>query len=71
MVADAPFISEILPTFCEFLGDEYLIGHNVSFDYRFLNHYHYQQFSSYLQNETICTMKLARKYLPELPNKKL
>lgn len=71
MVADAPIINEVMPAFREFLADGYIVGHNVSFDYRFLNHYHYECFEEYLQNETICTMKLARKHLPDLPNKKL
>lgn len=71
MVADAPIISKVMPDFRDFLADEYIVGHNVSFDYRFINHYHYECFESYLQNETICTMKLSRRYLPELPNKKL
>ena len=26
---------------------------------------------SYLENETVCTLKIARRLLPELPNKKL
>ncbi|MDR0369038.1 MAG: 3'-5' exonuclease [Candidatus Peribacteria bacterium] len=71
MVANAPTISEMMPNFREFLGDEYIVGHNIAFDYRFLNYYHYECFESYLQNETICTMKLSRRYLSELPNKKL
>jgi len=71
MVADAPIISQVMPKFREFLAEEYIVGHNVSFDYRFLNHYHYECFASYLQNEAICTMKLSRRYLPDLPNKKL
>ena len=71
MVADAPPISQVMPTFREFVADEYLVGHNVSFDHRFLNHYHYACFGSYLQNETICTMRLSRTHLPDLPNKKL
>lgn len=71
MVANAPVISQLMPDFCDFLGEDYLVGHNVSFDYRFLNHYCYCCLEHYLENETICTMKLARKYLPALENKKL
>ena len=71
MVADAPRIDEVMPRFSEFLGDAIIVWHNVSFDFRFLNHYHYQCMWTYLENLTICTLKIARKLLPELPNRKL
>jgi DNA polymerase-3 subunit epsilon len=71
MVADAPTIYEVMPDFRNFLAEEVIVGHNVSFDFRFLNWYHYKCFEKYLQNETICTMKLSRQYLSHLPNKKL
>ena len=54
MVADAPTINEVMPIFSDFLKDDIIVWHNVSFDFRL-----------------ICTLKLARKLLPELPNKKL
>jgi DNA polymerase-3 subunit epsilon len=71
MVADAPFIHKVMPNFRDFLGEDCIVWHNIAFDVRFLNHYHYECFESYLTNETICTMKLTRRYLPDLPNKKL
>ena len=36
MVADAPVIGEILPSFEDFLGASTLVGHNLEFDLRFL-----------------------------------
>ena len=71
MVANAPVIDEVMPRFSEFLGDAIIVWHNVSFDFRFLNHYHYQCMWTYLENPTICTLKIARRLLPELPNRKL
>jgi DNA polymerase III epsilon subunit family exonuclease len=71
MVADAPTIKEVMPIFSEFLGNAIIVWHNVSFDFRFLSYYHYQCMWNYLENETLCTLKIARKLLPELPNKKL
>ena len=71
MVADAPTIDEVMPKFSKFLWNAIIVWHNVSFDFRFLSYYHYQCMWTYLENETICTLKLARKLLPELPNKKL
>lgn len=37
MVVDAPTISEVLPTFLDFIGDSVIVGHNVRFDLSFLN----------------------------------
>ena len=71
MVANAPTINEVMPKFSKFLWNNIIVWHNVSFDFRFLNYYHYQCIWTYLDNETICTLKIARKLLPDLPNKKL
>ena len=71
MVADAPTIFEVMPNFSKFLWNAIIIWHNVSFDFRFLSYYHYQCLWTYLENETVCTLKIARRLLPELPNKKL
>jgi len=71
MVAYSPTIAEIMPVFSEFIKDTIIVWHNISFDFRFLNYYHYQCFETYLNNETICTLQLARKLLPDLPNRKL
>lgn len=71
MVADAPIISEVMPIFSKFLWNDIIVWHNVSFDFRFLSYYHYVCMWTYLENQTICTLKIARKLLPELPNKKL
>ena len=71
MVAEAPKINEIMPRFSNFLWNDIIVWHNVSFDFRFLNYYHYKCIWAYLENETLCTLKIARKLLPELPNKKL
>lgn len=71
MVADAPTINEVMPNFSKFLKNDIIVWHNVSFDFRFLNYYHYQCLWTYLENETLCTLKIARRLLPKLPNKKL
>ena len=71
MVIDSPTIVDIMPIFSDFLGDAIIVWHNISFDFRFLSYYHYLCMWTYLNNETICTLKIARKLLPELPNKKL
>ena len=37
MVKDAPTIEEVLPELMEFIGHSPLVGHNIDFDYTFLN----------------------------------
>ena len=71
MVADAPTIDIVMPKFSNFLWNDLIVWHNVNFDFRFLNHYHYKCIWTYLDNQTMCTLKIARRLLPELPNKKL
>lgn len=71
MVENSPIISEIMPSFSRFLEDYVIVWHNISFDFRFLTHYHYICNWTHLNNETVCTLKLARKLLPQLPSKKL
>ena len=38
MVADAPRVGEMLPSFLEFVGGSVLVGHNLRFDLSFLDH---------------------------------
>lgn len=38
MVSDAPAPGVVLPQLVDFVGDSVLVGHNVHFDLRFLNH---------------------------------
>ena len=71
MVANAPKITEVIPEFKQFLWDDPIVWHNVRFDFGFLDFYTYKITWEHLENELICTMKLARKLLPDLDNKKL
>ena len=71
MVENAPLFEDVVQEMKEFFGDAVLIGHNVSFDYRFLTHNFAKHTGEPLSNPTLCTAKLARRMLPDLPNKKL
>ncbi len=71
MVFDAPPIEEVLPDYLEFLGDGILTAHNLSFDKRFLNAELGRTGREELSNETLCTVRLARRLLPGLSSKKL
>jgi len=73
MVAGAEPIETVLPCLLEFLGDAVFVGHNASFDWRFLQanleRHGYQRAT----NRVVCTARLARKLLPrdEVPNVRL
>ncbi len=63
MVVDAPFISEVIPSFLEFLGNGIIVGHNIRFDLGFLNaaanRFGYGQIS----NPSVDTLALARRLI--------
>jgi DNA polymerase III subunit epsilon len=73
MVAGAEPIETVLPCLLEFLGTAVFVGHNASFDWRFLQanleRHGYQRAT----NRVVCTARLARKLLPrdEVPNVRL
>lgn len=69
-VDEAPEIREILTTLSDFIGDRILLGHRILFDYSFLKRAFVNEKMEF-EKYGIDTLKLARKYLPELPSKKL
>ena len=72
MVADAPRIGEMLPSFLEFLGGGVVVGHNVRFDLSFLNHALESTGRDRLANATVDTLALARRLVRDMvPNCKL
>lgn len=71
MVETAPFFHQIIPNFLEFLQDDIIVAHNASFDYWFISENIYNHTWTRIQNQCICTRKLANRLLPELPKKNL
>ena len=72
MVADAPRIGEMLPSFLEFLGGGVVVGHNVRFDLSFLNHALESTGRDRLANAIVDTLALARRLVRDMvPNCKL
>lgn len=71
MVKDAPSIGQVMPKFLDFLGNSCFIAHNASFDHGFLTVHAKQHCNTYLENNRLCTRKLANRLLPELPSKRL
>jgi DNA polymerase-3 subunit epsilon len=71
MVFEAPPADEVLPDYRAFLGDGILVAHNVSFDGSFLDAELQRMGDETLPNETLCTVRLARRLLPGLDSKGL
>jgi DNA polymerase-3 subunit epsilon len=71
MVFDAPTIDEVLPAYLDFLGEGILTAHNLSFDKGFLDAELKRVGRDPLSNETLCTVRLARRLLPGLDSKGL
>lgn len=67
---DAPDISEILPELIDFIGDDVLLGHSVLFDYSFVKRAAVNEKLTFEKNG-IDTLKLARKFLPDLESRSL
>lgn len=59
---------DVAKSFREFIGDDELIAHNMCFDIHFLNSELKRQGIKPLQNEKLCTLKLARKLYPKQKN---
>ena len=70
-VKNAPDIEQVLMDFYVFIGDLPLIAYNSNFDMNFIQYNTKNVFGKALKNDVIDALPLARKYLPELPNKKL
>lgn len=71
LVQNAPNIKEVLPDFIKFIEQDTLLGHNISFDIRFIKHNLQKHLQKDLRNNTIDTMKLSRKYCTTLTSHRL
>ncbi len=69
-VANAPYMEEVLPQFLEFLGEDYLLGHNIIFDYSFIKKAAVNQKLSFERNG-IDTLRIARRFLTNLESRNL
>ena len=68
---EEPTIAEVMPAFMQFLGEGVFVAHNVTFDQRFVNAELERVGRAGLSNETLCTLRLARRLLGSLPSKSL
>ena len=71
MVFEAPTIDEVLPEYLEFLGEGIFAAHNLSFDQSFLTEALEVTGHGAFSNDTLCTLRLARRLLPGLDSKGL
>ncbi|MFH1063615.1 MAG: exonuclease domain-containing protein [Candidatus Woesearchaeota archaeon] len=71
MVKDAPTIDQVLPGFFDFLGDSIIVAHNATFDYGFISTNAERHLGKGLDNDKLCTKKLARRLLPDLYSRRL
>jgi DNA polymerase III subunit epsilon len=67
MVEQAPAFDTIAPKIYELLSNKVFIAHNVNFDYSFIK-YHLDACGFDLNVKKLCTVRLARKLLPNLPS---
>jgi len=71
MLAGAAGIGEVLPEFAEFAGPHTLVAHNARFDRGFLDAAWREILDQPLPQEVLCTLRLARRLLPNLRKRSL
>lgn len=70
MIEGKDSISSVLPKFIEFAGDDFLLGHNIMFDYGFLKQ-NAVNLNIPFEKSGMDTLKIARKTLPNLGSRAL
>lgn len=66
----APSIEQVLPELLEFLGEFVLLGHSLLFDFSFIKKAAVNGKRKF-EHKGIDTLKIARKYLPQLESRSL
>ena len=69
-LVDAPELDEVFPQLLEFMGELPLLGHRILFDYSFLKKAAVDRKLTF-ERSAVDTLKIARKYLPDLPHRNL
>lgn len=70
MLDGQPLPEKVYPALRDFIGDSTLVAHNAPFDLTFLAH-ELARLGMSLPNRSICTLRMARRRLPGLPNHRL
>jgi DNA polymerase III subunit epsilon len=71
MVRTKPVFADVAQEVASRLEGHIFVAHNASFDWKFVSHEVFRATGRALDGETLCTVKLARKVLPELPRRNL
>lgn len=71
MLAGGVDISQAVSELETFIGDDIIIGHNVTFDIRFLNYAFEKHLGRPLANSCVDTMRISRKLHPEMEHHRL
>jgi DNA polymerase III epsilon subunit family exonuclease len=71
MVANAPSFDQIAEDLLEFIGNSVVVAHNLPFDLGFLNRALSRSHRLVLTNSCLCTVRLGRRLLPHLPDRRL
>lgn len=66
MLVDKPGIKKVLPDFINFIGNDILLGHNVSFDISRINNACENLGLPTLSNDYVDTMRIAKRLYPDL-----
>lgn len=65
MLSTAPSLSEVLPDFLRFIGDDTIVGHNVNFDINFIYDKCIELLNRPFVNDFLDTMRLSRRLYQE------
>ncbi len=71
MVKDAPTFDRVAPEVLRVLEGNVFVAHNAMFDWRFVTSEVSRSTGRKLQGRRLCTVKIARKVLPQLPRRSL
>ena len=71
MVRDKPVFAGIAHEVADRLQGHIFVAHNASFDWRFVSHEVFRGTGQALDGTTLCTLRLARKVLPQLSRRNL
>ena len=71
MVKDAPTFERVAPEVMQVLEGNVFVAHNAGFDWRFLTTELSRATGRQLRGRRLCTVKMARKILPQLPRRSL
>jgi DNA polymerase-3 subunit epsilon len=71
MVKNAPTFDRIAPDIMRVLEGNVFVAHNMTFDWRFLTTELSRSTGRQLRGRRLCTVKMARKVLPQLPRRSL